>query len=75
MIHVFRFAQELDHRVAQQALFNVFNKGEDGKEKCPYTHFLDRRKHFFDQDDITDNTKSNQERAVQKRKKDRMNPE
>ena len=75
VIHVFRFAQELDHRVSEQALFDIFNQCKDGKEKRPDTHFLDRREYFFGKNDITDKAKSNQERAVQERKKDRMNPE
>ena len=75
MVHVFRFAQELDHRVAKKTLFNIFNQCEDGKEKRPDTHFFDCGKYFFGKNNITDKAKSNQEGAVQKCKKDRMNPE
>ena len=74
VVDIFRFAKKLDHGIAQQSLFNIFNQSDDGQEKRPNAHFTSCREYFPDQDDITDQTKSDQETTVQQSKKNRLNP-
>ena len=74
MVYIFGFAQEFNHRVSEQTLFDGFNQCENGQEQSPDAHFLDRREYLFCQNDVGDDTKGNQGKPVKEGEKNRMDP-
>ena len=69
VIYIFRFAQEFDHRVAEKSLFDCFDQCKNSNEQSPDTHFFNCRKNPFRQDNIANDSKSNEGKPVKQGKK------
>ncbi len=75
LMDIIGFAEEFDHGVAEQSLFNGFHHGKDTQEKGPDTHFRSGREYLFRQYDIADHAKSDQGKTIQQGEKYRFEPE